>query len=73
MGKLANSSGDVSQEIYSNLDSWAESEAQRGGSMSKDALKTILEVQARTIISGKSKYIFESLLDDTDSELYQHP
>lgn len=52
-GTLTNSSANVSQVISANLDSWAESEAQRGGGISKEALKSLFTVQAQTILSGK--------------------
>ncbi|KIP06679.1 hypothetical protein PHLGIDRAFT_128108 [Phlebiopsis gigantea 11061_1 CR5-6] len=53
-GTLTNSSANVSQVISANLDSWAESEAQRGGGISKEALKSLFTVQAQTILSGKA-------------------
>lgn len=55
-GTLTNSSVNVSQDIFDNLDGWAESEAQKGGGVSKEALKSLFAVQAQTILSGKGQY-----------------
>lgn len=52
-GALANASVNVTRAIAAGVDAWAAAEAQKGGAVSKEALRAVYEVQAATIVSNK--------------------